>query len=113
MRTALPGWTRSANGRQGKGCAGLVYRLQSFAREPVVPPWAVAKDWRLQMAERRRILFGRERCAAEGPQMAVDEAHPWKAEFAEYLRQDQARLYGYIHSLVRDVHDADDLFQQT
>ena len=45
--------------------------------------------------------------------MAVDEAHPWKVEFAEYLGQDQARLYGYIHSLVRDVHDADDLFQQT
>ena len=45
--------------------------------------------------------------------MAVEEAHPWKVEFAEYLGRDQARLYGYIHSLVRDVHDADDLFQQT
>lgn len=36
-----------------------------------------------------------------------------QAEFAERLRPDQTRLYGYIHSLVRDLNDADDLFQQT
>ncbi len=41
------------------------------------------------------------------------DAQAWKAEFAEYLRQNQTRLYGYIHSLVRDVNDADDLLQQT
>ena len=35
------------------------------------------------------------------------------ALFADLLRQHQARLYAYIHSLVRDLHDADDLFQQT
>ncbi len=35
------------------------------------------------------------------------------AEFATYLRAEQTRLYGYIHSLVRDLNDADDLFQQT
>jgi RNA polymerase sigma-70 factor (ECF subfamily) len=35
------------------------------------------------------------------------------AEFAELLRRDQARLYGYLHSMVRDINDADDLFQQT
>jgi RNA polymerase sigma-70 factor (ECF subfamily) len=35
------------------------------------------------------------------------------AEFAACLRQHQARLYGYIHSLLRDLNDADDLFQQT
>jgi RNA polymerase sigma-70 factor (ECF subfamily) len=45
--------------------------------------------------------------------MTGDEAHPWKAEFAEYLRCHQTRLYGYIHSLVRDLNDADDLFQRT
>jgi RNA polymerase sigma-70 factor (ECF subfamily) len=33
--------------------------------------------------------------------------------FAACLRQHQARLYGYIHSLLRDLNDADDLFQQT
>jgi len=33
--------------------------------------------------------------------------------FADCLRAVQSRLYGYIHSLVRDVNDADDLFQQT
>jgi RNA polymerase sigma-70 factor (ECF subfamily) len=33
--------------------------------------------------------------------------------FAERLREHQARLLGYIHSLVRDQNDADDLFQQT
>ena len=36
-----------------------------------------------------------------------------KAEFAEQLREAQSRLFGYIHSLVRDLDDADDLFQQT
>ena len=33
--------------------------------------------------------------------------------FAEQLRQNQARLHGYLYSLMRDVHDADDLLQQT
>jgi RNA polymerase sigma-70 factor (ECF subfamily) len=36
-----------------------------------------------------------------------------RTEFAELLRRDQSRLFGYIHSLVRDLDDADDLFQQT
>ena len=41
----------------------------------------------------------------------VRERH--KAEFAEQLREAQSRLFGYIHSLVRDLDDAEDLFQQT
>jgi RNA polymerase sigma-70 factor (ECF subfamily) len=36
-----------------------------------------------------------------------------RVEFADLLRRDQSRLFGYIHSLVRDLNDADDLFQQT
>src|SRR5260370_2749478 len=36
-----------------------------------------------------------------------------QAEFASCLREIQTRLYGYIHSLARDLNDADDLFQQT
>ncbi|HJZ53391.1 MAG TPA: sigma-70 family RNA polymerase sigma factor [Gemmataceae bacterium] len=36
-----------------------------------------------------------------------------KAEFTRYLAGVQARLYGYIHSLVPDINDADDLYQQT
>jgi RNA polymerase sigma-70 factor (ECF subfamily) len=36
-----------------------------------------------------------------------------KTEFARCLADNQARLYGYIHSLVPDVHHADDLYQQT
>jgi RNA polymerase sigma-70 factor (ECF subfamily) len=36
-----------------------------------------------------------------------------QAEFADYLRRHQSQLFGYIHSLVRDLNDADDLFQQT
>jgi RNA polymerase sigma-70 factor (ECF subfamily) len=36
-----------------------------------------------------------------------------EAEFARCLRSIQTRLYGYIHSLMRDLNDADDLFQQT
>ena len=45
--------------------------------------------------------------------MMREEAQPGTAEFAACLRQHQARLYGYIHSLLRDLNDADDLFQQT
>jgi RNA polymerase sigma-70 factor (ECF subfamily) len=36
-----------------------------------------------------------------------------KVRFADLLRQSQSRLLAYIHSLVRDTNDADDLFQQT
>ena len=36
-----------------------------------------------------------------------------KAEFAGHLAQHQGQLLGYIYSLVRDLDDADDLFQQT
>jgi RNA polymerase sigma-70 factor (ECF subfamily) len=45
--------------------------------------------------------------------MTREETRPGAAEFGAYLRQHQARLYGYIHSLLRDLNDADDLFQQT
>jgi RNA polymerase sigma-70 factor (ECF subfamily) len=36
-----------------------------------------------------------------------------RTDFAERLRRHQAQLFGYIYSLVRDLDDADDLFQQT
>src|SRR5437764_563145 len=36
-----------------------------------------------------------------------------KVRFAELLRQCQSRLLGYLHALVRDLDDAEDLFQQT
>ena len=36
-----------------------------------------------------------------------------RADFASLLRQHQTQLFGYIYSLVRDLDDADDLFQQT
>ena len=45
--------------------------------------------------------------------MTREDVQPCAAEFAELLRRHQSRLYGYIHSLVRDLNDADDLFQQT
>ncbi len=35
------------------------------------------------------------------------------AEFASRLREAQTRIFGYIYSLVRNLDDADDLFQQT
>src|SRR5262245_22595876 len=45
--------------------------------------------------------------------MTGEDVQSRKAEFAEDLRPDQTRLYGYIHALVRDLNDADDLYQQT
>jgi RNA polymerase sigma-70 factor (ECF subfamily) len=47
------------------------------------------------------------------PTNGTDDRERRKAEFAELLREAQSRLFGYIHSLVRDLDDADDLFQQT
>jgi RNA polymerase sigma-70 factor (ECF subfamily) len=43
----------------------------------------------------------------------VNELQEKKAEFAALLQQNQTRLFGYIHALVRDLNDTDDLFQQT
>jgi RNA polymerase sigma-70 factor (ECF subfamily) len=36
-----------------------------------------------------------------------------RADYPALLRQHQTQLFGYIYSLVRDLDDADDLFQQT
>lgn len=36
-----------------------------------------------------------------------------RAAFADLLRRETSRLFAYIHSLVRDLDDAEDLFQQT
>jgi RNA polymerase sigma-70 factor, ECF subfamily len=41
------------------------------------------------------------------------DEHTAKGEFAEYLRVHQSQVYSYIHSVVRDLNDADDIFQQT
>lgn len=43
----------------------------------------------------------------------MNDVHARKLEFAECLREHQAQLFGYIHSLLRNLNDADDLFQQT
>src|SRR6516165_6135928 len=43
----------------------------------------------------------------------MDRSDCEKADFAERLARHQTQLFGYIYSLVRDVDDADDLFQQT
>jgi RNA polymerase sigma-70 factor (ECF subfamily) len=45
--------------------------------------------------------------------MGPATTQPREAEFAAHLRAVQTRLFGYIHSLARDLNDADDLFQQT
>jgi RNA polymerase sigma-70 factor (ECF subfamily) len=45
--------------------------------------------------------------------VASQDVQPRKADFTRYLAANQTRLYGYIHSLIPDIHDADDLYQQT
>src|SRR5437867_761160 len=45
--------------------------------------------------------------------MMIQQEGRAAAEFAERLCGNQARLYGYIHCLVRNLSDADDLYQQT
>ncbi|HKB00983.1 MAG TPA: sigma-70 family RNA polymerase sigma factor [Gemmataceae bacterium] len=51
--------------------------------------------------------------AARGQALTTQDVQHRKAEFARYLAESQARLYGYIHSLVPDLNHADDLYQQT
>src|SRR5262245_8757996 len=51
--------------------------------------------------------------AARGQALTTQDVQHRKAEFARYLAENQARLYGYIHSLVPDLNHADDLYQQT
>lgn len=43
----------------------------------------------------------------------MNESHKQKLEFADLLRRHQSQLFGYIHALLRNLNDADDLFQQT
>lgn len=45
--------------------------------------------------------------------MEKEEFRSQKEEFAEKLRDYGPRIFAYIHSLVRNIHDTDDLFQQT
>jgi len=48
-----------------------------------------------------------------GREVTTQDVQTRKAEFARYLAECQARLYGYVHSLVPDLNHADDLYQQT
>jgi RNA polymerase sigma-70 factor, ECF subfamily len=43
----------------------------------------------------------------------MDTSSEKRSQFAALFGQNQAQLFGYIYSLVRDLDDADDLFQQT
>jgi RNA polymerase sigma-70 factor, ECF subfamily len=45
--------------------------------------------------------------------VAIQDIQDQKAEFIQYLTKIQTRLYGYIHCLVADINDADDLYQET
>ena len=36
-----------------------------------------------------------------------------KQEFSELITEHHARIYAYIHSLLRDLHDADEVMQRT
>jgi RNA polymerase sigma-70 factor, ECF subfamily len=50
---------------------------------------------------------------SSGTTVTTQEGQRRKPEFTAYLSAAQARLYGYIHSLIADINDADDLYQQT
>jgi RNA polymerase sigma-70 factor, ECF subfamily len=55
----------------------------------------------------RCSLFGRH-----GWLMAASETIR-REQFAELLRRNRSRLFGYIHAIVRNLADTDDVFQQT
>ena len=70
---------------------------------------------RLRHPASRRISFpagSRDSVAGETAACGCgQEDH--RADYPTLLRQHQTQLFGYIYSLVRDLDDADDLFQQT
>ncbi len=45
--------------------------------------------------------------------MHEPEAPDRRAHFADHLLRNRGRLFAYVHSLVRNLADADDVFQQT
>jgi RNA polymerase sigma-70 factor (ECF subfamily) len=45
--------------------------------------------------------------------MEVKPPENQRDQFAEQLHQNRTRLFGYIYTLVRNLSDADDVFQQT
>jgi RNA polymerase sigma-70 factor (ECF subfamily) len=45
--------------------------------------------------------------------IGLDATNDSRTEFAALLSEHQTQLFGYIYSLVRNLDDADDLFQQT
>jgi RNA polymerase sigma-70 factor, ECF subfamily len=70
---------------------------------------------RLKNAEGRRFLRpsgSRDPVDAETPACSCGPQDT-RADYPTLLRQHQTQLFGYIYSLVRDLDDADDLFQQT
>jgi RNA polymerase sigma-70 factor, ECF subfamily len=58
----------------------------------------------------RSLVDSRSRAETAVPMDSIGDE---KIEFAQLLRHHQTQLFGYIYSLVRDLDDADDLFQQT
>jgi RNA polymerase sigma-70 factor (ECF subfamily) len=58
--------------------------------------------------------IGRETSSFEDcDQSACGPEGGLRLDYGSVLRQHQTQLFGYIYSLVRDLDDADDLFQQT
>lgn len=55
------------------------------------------------------MIVGREAGDVVATQCVPDR----KPEFSQRLSAVQAKLYGYLHSLVPDINDTDDLYQQT
>lgn len=59
------------------------------------------------------VMHGDSSEADAVPDGLSDDASPEAARFATLVTEVQEQLFAYIHSLVRDFNDADDLFQQT
>ena len=75
-------------------------------------------EWQAWEERRGEVPLIRIRADIELPPRAEiaglsEGAGDTKTDFAVSLRHHQTQLFGYIYSLVRDLDDADDLFQQT
>jgi RNA polymerase sigma-70 factor (ECF subfamily) len=55
----------------------------------------------------------KSRCETHRGPRTVERASEKHVEFTRHLEPVQAKLFAYLHSLVRDLEDAEDLFQQT
>lgn len=69
--------------------------------------------WRRTNLATRRLMFKSNGLKFKSDAKVSDRIIDKKSEFSELVTQNHARLYAYIHSLLQNLHDADEVMQRT